>query len=384
MLRSEIKDLIKRYLQGSALPTERQLVDSGFNNDLSKQEFKLSELQLATADSRLRVKVFTYIKRRQKLRRIRLWSQSAAAILLLGFVGGRYFLNQGKPVDALLLDKVVKDQALLTLTNGQQVRLNESLSMLNQQDLQFPFGFNIPHANLKTYSDFLVNSPTAESLLNVLSTPFGGKYELLLADGTRIWLNAGSKISYPSSFANDHERKVFLDGEAYFEVASAQLEKGQKKSFIVETKHQQIEVLGTHFNVNAYAQNTDEISSLYEGVIRVRTLKGNKSLLLQAQETAVFNKETGEVQKLGLKGNQDLAWKNGEFVFEDQNLDQVMEQIARWYQVEVIFIDSSLKKLKFGGSISRYSQLKTLLNMLELTEQVRFKRQDNVVQVYAY
>jgi len=193
-----------------------------------------------------------------------------------------------------------------------------------------------------------------EIIYNKMSTPRGGQYQLVLPDGTSIWLNAESSITYPAIFAA-HERRVIITGEVYFEVA-----KDKTKPFrVVVADEQEIEVLGTHFNINAYSDEGRVKTSLLEG-----SLKVNKQILKPGQ--AFMDGKIGATDIV-----QDIAWKNGVFNFNNQSLAQVMRQLARWYNIEVVY-PAGIPKKEYGGEIGRNLTLDQVLKGLE-SSGIRFQ-----------
>jgi ferric-dicitrate binding protein FerR (iron transport regulator) len=178
-----------------------------------------------------------------------------------------------------------------------------------------------------------------------MSTPRGGQYQLSLPDGSKVWLNSESSITYPVVFAAQ-ERKVKITGEAYFEVA-----KDKTKPFRVETNDMQVEVLGTHFNVKAYADEGPTKTSLLEGSVKI-----DKQILKPGQ--AFTN---GRIVPTDV--DQDVAWKNGIFNFNNQNLSQVMKELARWYDLEIAYPDGIPQK-EYGGEIGRNLKLNQVLKGL--------------------
>lgn len=206
---------------------------------------------------------------------------------------------------------------------------------------------------------------------NTMTTPVGGEYRLVLPDGTTVWLNAASSITYPTAFVGK-ERNVSVSGEAYFEVA-----KNASMPFKVKTGEQVIEVLGTHFNVNAYANEHTLNTTLAEG--KVKITENGKTVLLQPGQQ-VRNDRNGN---LSLVHNPDMdeimAWKDGVFRFNGTDIETIMRQVARWYGVEVVYKDK-IGEL-FVAEIPRSVNVSKLLELLELTKQVRFSVNNKVITV---
>lgn len=199
---------------------------------------------------------------------------------------------------------------------------------------------------------------------NSIATPRGGEYQLYLGDGTIVWLNSASQITYPVAFTG-HERRVKISGEAYFEVA-----KNPKSPFIVEANGTEVRVLGTHFNVNAYTDDEAVKTTLVEGSVRVT--KNSQQALLKPDQQAIVGGHTNQIQVRNVDAMEALAWKNGTFLFNNENIKVVMKVISRWYDIEVSY-RGDLSNKTFGGTISRFENFEKLLKTLELTGAIHFK-----------
>lgn len=261
-------------------------------------------------------------------------------------------------------------KAVLVLPDGQQVKL-DSLLPANAADNEsavikksaegHPVYFAADNNKLKGYT--------------TVKTPRGGQYEVVLPDGSKVWLNAASSITYPAAF-NAGERRVVLTGEAYFEVAS--LWRNDKKvPFIVETGKQKIEVLGTRFNVNAYDDETGIKTTLIEGKVKVTT--ENETIILKPNHEFNLGLEGISTKKVDVEPVID--WKNGDFLFADEDLESVMRKIARWYNVELIY-DSEIPEERLSGQISRSRNLSEVLRMLELSGDTKFRIEDGAVHIF--
>jgi transmembrane sensor len=259
-----------------------------------------------------------------------------------------------------------KNGAILTLSNGQQLVLDSANNgaLAAQPGLQI-----VKHDSMIAYGPLPNKERTTEVAYNTLSTPRGRQFQVVLSDGTKVWLNASSSIHYPAVF-DGKERVVEVTGEAYFEVAALTPKGGKKKMpFIVKIKTSsgndgRVEVLGTHFNINAYDDEAAIKTTLLEG--SVKTSIGNgQSAILKPGEQAVLS---GANSPLTIHHSPDLgqvmAWKNGFFQFERSDIQTVMRQIARWYDVEIKY-EGPVTKDKFGGSIPRDATLSQVLHALE-------------------
>ena len=256
------------------------------------------------------------------------------------------------------------NRATITLSNGQQIVLSTGQKgvITNLSGLAYNDGSKISNADLTG--------------IQTITTPKGGEYEIVLSDGTKVWLNAASTLLYPATFRERGSRKVELKGgEAYFQVV-----KDRKRPFVVSTGHQDVFVLGTHFNVNAYETGSIK-TTLLEGSVRVQNnvhTSKTKSKILVPGEQSVNNAGAIEVRKVN--ANIELAWKKGKIQFVREDLRTVMNMISRWYDIDVFYqyypIDG-----KFTGSISRSKNISEVLSLLETTGDVRFKIQGRQVLV---
>lgn len=207
------------------------------------------------------------------------------------------------------------------------------------------------------------------NIYNTIVTPRGGEYNLIMADGTRIAINSSSTLRYPISF-NEEVRNVELEGEAYFEVEPLYVN-NRKIPFIVKTSEQTLEVLGTTFNINSYGETIQ--TTLVEGAVKLSFEEG-KPRLLKPNQQAVFEKVSKRTEINTVDPFYITAWKNGSFAFEDASIQEVMESLGRWYDLEVVF-KSDLRNNKFSGTISKFEDIDKLLKAIELTGSVKFEIQ---------
>jgi ferric-dicitrate binding protein FerR (iron transport regulator) len=256
------------------------------------------------------------------------------------------------------------NKAILTLGNGDRISLTDAADgeLARQGDTRIS----------KTKDGQLLYEPengAAGGMVkrNTISTPRGGQYRIDLPDGTRVWLNAASSLAFPASFAGLDERSVELTGEAYFEVA-----KDAGKPFKVISNAHTVEVLGTHFNINAYNDEPDIKTTLLEGAVRV-----NGSMLRPGQQSVLAN---GRLSIRNAETDMETAWKNGEFIFNGQDFKTVMRTISRWYDVDVVY-EYDPKPFRIGGEVSRSRSITEVLKMLEVTGGVKFKLEGRTIKV---
>lgn len=348
----ELRELIAKYNAGEATIEEQVFIEQWYES-IQGSDTTLNDVQLdgirnemATALSAYKKKSPVYIR----------WLAAASIILAIG--AGLYFLRQqtNRETVAVHQDDIAPGgtKAILTLGDGKQLQLqNMNIGQLAREN-----GAVIS----KNASGQIVYTAVASNLPetnNIITTPRGGMYAVILTDGTRIWLNAASSLQFPTLFTGDN-RTVKLEGEAYFEVAQ-----NEKAPFRVISGQQTIEVLGTHFNISSYSDEPGITTTLLEGSIRV--IAANSSVVLKSGQQSVI--KTGN-QQISVNDGKDstevMAWKNGMFQFNNADISTIMRQIGRWYDVDVVF-DGKLPEDQFRGKISRNVNATKVLKILELS-----------------
>ena len=288
----------------------------------------------------------------------------AAVIVLLLAVGGGYWLwrETGKEMAESTV-VVTQGQPRLILNNGQQIPLGKGEDVPETSEVE---GIRIDRKD-KRIVYAATDSVVGGTLdYNTLEIPRGTEYKLILADGTQVWLNVQTRLRYPVSFGSG-ERRVYLEGEAYFEVT-----KDAGRPFRVESAAQTVEVLGTQFNVYAYPDEQQVYTTLVEGSVAVTAVGSGKQMNLKPGEQTVVEAEHGDMAKSKVNIEEVISWKNGMFVFDDQSLEIILGKVARWYDVEVFYKNVQAKTLVFKGNLPRYGELSELLKVLESGSQVRF------------
>lgn len=310
----------------------------------------------------------------------------AAAVVLLTLSVGLYFYRQVVPEPAKVFPEHVRadiapggNKAILILADGSEISLTdaENGALARQAGITIrktAEGQVIYDAGAASGSENEVSN--GQPKYNTIATPRGGQYQVNLPDGTKVWLNAASALTFPQSFRKLKERHVVLNGEAYFEVA-----KNKHQPFKVMTtvrpdqegREQVIEVLGTHFNVNAYQDEESIVTTLLEGSIRLNnklTLKPNQQSIFAYDHFHVIPADTEEA----------VAWKNGYFMFANEDLRSIMRKISRWYNVEIVYQGKTTDNT-FIGTVSRFKEVSEVLNILELTKTVHFKIEGRKITV---
>lgn len=306
-------------------------------------------------------KLYKHICMRRVQRTIFRTKVAAAIVLLIASSVWGYIIfhpQEQQPATVTLpLAQAEHDGAILILHDGQQINLQSKDGIIE-----------VPNGNAEIvnnsmgellYKAFPKHSDTLR--YNTLIIPRGGEYRLQLADGTQVWLNSESSLKYPESFAKD-SREIILTGEAYFEVA-----KDSKRPFKVHTSDCEVTVLGTHFNVSAYT-GQPVYTTLAEGSVQVKT--DSEAIILKPDEQAVLSDEGLEVHQVD--ASLYISWVHGKYVFRNTTLENVVQQICRWYDTDIRFSDETLKSKRIAGAISRDETLTTVLQLLEQVAEIHF------------
>ena len=363
----QVVTLLKKYKEGTLSPDEKARLETWYINQASKSQSELTQEEADETLQNIRAKLPL-----KTAKLVKFWPSTryvmAASILLAVSVGSYFFLHKSREVQGSHTKTYAHDispgsnGAILTLSNGKQVVLNQvSTGKVAQQG----------NTNLQKTGDSLLvyqNSNPAQNAqlaYNTLTTPRGMQFKVILPDGTLVYLNAASELHYPVAFTGS-ERKVELKGEAYFEVT-----KNKAMPFMVHTAKGDIQVLGTHFNIMAYPDDPNMKTTLLEGSVKISQSTKNITKMLKPDQEAVLS-------DIGIKVNDvnaedAVAWKDGIFLFNGDHLDEIMEKISRWYNVDVEFRDETLKKEMYSGTVSRFAQVSQVLKKLEALGGVSFR-----------
>lgn len=374
-----MEELFRKYLDNQCSPEELRTLFTYF--DHPENEIKLRELVFDTLQDSYTEnddlhwqpateKIFVSLKSQlhpgeKKVIPIykRTWIQIAAAVVLaIGIFSIYTYFNNSETNKPVLTENKPSDspvvsggnKAFLTLADGSIV----DLTTLSGEIVASQGNINIKKVADGQLLYLISKEKSAKTLYNNIETPKGGQYQVTLSDGTRVWLNAASTINFPVAFTGT-EREVSLTGEAYFEVAE-----NKSMPFKVKTGTTEIEVLGTHFNVNAYTDEPTVKTTLLEGKVKVTGLVMNDSRTINPGEQAQINAK-GQMNVVKESGAEDvIAWKNGNFNFNNADLETTLRQIARWYDVEIVF-EGTVSKKKFNGEMQRNLSITQVLRLLE-------------------
>jgi len=305
---------------------------------------------------------------------LKLWLQIAGVAAVLALVcTGIYFFNNPSEKVATVAPVAIHDVkpgdfgATLTLANGRKI----SLAKASKGVIGKEAGLTITKSGdgrLVYEVDHKASDPNAS---NTLSTARGETYQVRLPDGSLVYLNAASSLTYTAALIDNGKRVVSLSGEGYFEVA-----KDKQHPFIVKTNRQEVVVLGTHFNISSYADEEVEKTTLLEGSVKL-SASGNSKVLRPGQQAKLF---AGKIQVSETDTDLAVAWKNNEFVIESEHIETIMKMISRWYNVEVVYTGEKTTQ-RFSGKVSRFDKLSKVLEIVESTGEARFEVKGRTVYV---
>lgn len=252
-----------------------------------------------------------------------------------------------------------KRLAYLKLHNGQEMKLSkESVTLQEVNGMQM----NVDSVGL--HYDGNRQAEDTDLIYNTLIVPRGGEYFLTLSDGTKVWLNADTKLKYPVTFGKC-TREVMITGEAYFAVA-----KDEDCPFIVKTDLGSVKVLGTEFNIRNYSDNEKFIATLVKGKIACTLPKGEKIILTPNQQLIAEKDRVADVREIDTRFC--TGWKDGLFQFREERLEDIMEQLSRWYDIGVFYTCEPVKNLHFSGDLSRFKSITTFIEMFEKSSDLKF------------
>ena len=380
----EIARIIQKSLKGKLSESEeRQLSgwrkvsdenERAFQRMISEDFYTIGMEKLEMYDSRVAYGRFLQKKYQQRRKRRFLINMARVAAVALPFVIALVlYVGLNREEEQMVRPSLASNilpgtsKAVLTLANGQMIPLGKEATdstIITDGTQISASGSGVTYAS----------GVESESVVyNKLEIPRGGEFCLTLSDGTRVWLNSETSIQYPVAFGAK-ERRVFVQGEAYFEVA-----KDAKKPFTVQFMSSSVTVLGTSFNIRAYPEEKRSQTTLAEGSVRIYS--PGSSMLLKPGEQAEVSALSGEMVKQEVEVKNFTSWKDGRFVFEQQPLEDIMRTLEQWYDIRVIFKDEGAKRISLSGNMKRYGDFSQVMKMLQMTGDVRFELHGNDVYI---
>ena len=372
-------ELFRKSFSNSLSDREKEELDDIFQNDYLDEVYdqlsddRFIEMKFREFDGYEYKPAFEKLiryHRRSIVRKWIAWSTSVAAVIIfvLLFVYSNFQSTNNQCTPLAFQERIIlpgSKSAVLKLADGRVVTMGEQpLEIVTDKGGVVKYD--------KGQLSYSSEEPFAEELFNELEVPRGGECQVLLDDGTKVWLNADSRLKYPIVF-NGVERKVILSGEAYFEV------KKNARPFIVSTDAGDIIVLGTAFGIRAYPEEVD-YTTLVSGKVSFQS-KNNQKIILSPGEQIVVH-ASGEVEKREVNVEEYIGWKSGLFVFKNKTLETIMNMFERWYNVEVIFQNDELRSLKFTGDLERYDSINTFLHLLERLNEMKYEIKGNTILLF--
>jgi len=361
--------LLAKYKAGQCSGEEILILENWFHQLNGDEDVKLREEELEQAKTEMWNVIAdqTQVIREVKLspRSLKYWAAAAVFVLVLGgLLFYRVHFQQSRI--AYLSNHTIKPgekMATLTLANGKKITLSNSLD----NGAITEHGVNITKTTDGKLIYNIVENAADTGVYNTLTTARGQQFGVVLPDGSLVHLNASSSITYSTGLNHTARRKIKLEGEAYFEVA-----KNKKHPFEVLTVNQKVEVLGTHFNINSYSDEPNTKTTLLEGRVKVSLLEHSAAdayKILVPGEQAVLSKSIITVKTVNPQ--EAIYWKDNKFSFDSEDIETVMREVSRWYNVNVIYQDN-VKHVKVSGSVSRFADITMLLDKLEKTGLLKF------------
>lgn len=359
MTEEQFNDLLAKYRDGRCTDMEKTLLENWLISgrfDIQEPSDQQIEAGLNRLNKRLGIASTT----------VKLWPRFIAAASVVVAIGaGIFFYSRRSDADSRLTIVANdlgpgKQGATLTLSNGKRIKLSEA----HNGQLAQEAGVLITKADNGELTYQIETDSPESAEPNVLATANGETYRVRLPDGSMVWLNASSSITYTTNLLEAGKRKVTLDGEAFFDIR-----KDKDHPFVVYSRGQQVEVLGTQFNINSYRNEQVVATTLLEGAVRINS--GGRDIVVRPGEQT--QNEGGYIHVEKVDVEKFVDWKEGDFNLDNLNFKVAMRKIARWYDLEVIFDKSIPEDMRTGGWISRNKKLSEVLNFIASSGIARFR-----------
>ncbi|MCK0132654.1 FecR family protein [Flavobacteriaceae bacterium F08102] len=373
-----LESLILKYFDDSLNQEEteelKKLLEIEENMTRFKEYVHLNHLIHAKSEFNYTSELHEFRVRAKKRFKLKSLFKYAAVILLLISVGYVYLSQDQQQIATPSIEnntiKVGTDKAILTLEDGTNIPL--------EKGKHYRSTFAESNGENLVYASSVVkdSSIRASITYNYLTIPRGGQYFVKLPDGTGVWLNSESKLKYPTTFIKGDERRVELVyGEAYFDVSPSSEHEGSR--FKVHTRFQEVDVIGTEFNIKAFKDENEILTTLVEGVVKISKDELEKELIPNQQ--SIITSTSSSIKIVPVNVYNEVSWKDGVFSFNNKSLDKMMKILSRWYNVDIHFKNSAQKNLKFTGEVERSSRIESILKDIEKTNEVKFTINDKTI-----
>lgn len=380
-INQELSGLIYGYIRGTLSASERQKLELWLQEPANRSLFdKISNKEYILQKSLLYDK-YEVEKNWQAIngriipgRVKRNWLFYAAAVIIpVLLVGSGFFIfhTVSRTTEKSLVTEIFPGEsgATLYLANGRVVDLNVVQSGVVASDQQV----KMTNATGELICEAKASEQTEHISYNTIKTPKGGEYRIVLPDGSVVWLNAGSTLKFPNVFAGG-VRRVYAEGELYFKV-----NRNEKMPFIVTTKGMDVEVLGTEFNIRAYADEQQIAATLISGSVKV--MATDENLTLHPGQQACFDQVSRQMNVADVAVESFIAWKNGYFLFENKRLEDILNELGRWYDMDLFFVNSAVRDERFSVEVKRHENFREVIRLIEGTGTVKLEVKGKTVFV---
>ena len=377
--RQVIRNFFNEYDERTTREFQQLIREAGLLNNASELESKEQLITWLAEPSRFSSKdayrkFYQHVRQKQKARMLRNFRVAASFLLILALGGVAYWLNDFWDTGngPKLMEEIhpIMSKAYIMMDDGTCMVLGKDEGEVLEAD-----GTKIVRDSTKVKYTSENDKETSKIAYNELNVPRGGEYVLELSDGTKVWVNADSRLKYPIRFREECREVYLLTGEAYFEVAA-----DSARAFVVEVGDMEVEVYGTSFDVTTFYEG-EVRTVLVEGSVGVREPGSGKVCRIVPGQMAVYDREDRSIAVKETDVTLYTAWKEGLFRFEEVRLEDIMETLSRWYDVDVFFDDDALRHTLFTGDLKRYDNIGVHLRMLEMTTNVAFEVKGNAVFV---
>lgn len=375
----DIADCIVAFIKGIATPEQMVRLDVWLEESDENRRLLASLLdesvyeQLREEWGQLELNESFENVRKERNRRVRLRNMRriavAASVLLLVTVGGTWLGKGDRDTVGHFqptTETGVRGRALLTLSTGERVVLSQQDTLLQSEEISI----RVNRAGEAVYEtkDSVVPSSTT---YNIMEVPQGAEFHLTLGDGTKVWLNSGTRLRYPVKFTGD-VRFVELSGEAYFDV-----KRDEALPFVVKTSRSEVMVLGTEFCVKDYVNQVNQ-TTLVSGSVSVKDFRGQSYVIVPGQQVCI-DQDSSRV--LEVETLYFTSWKDGYFMFDQATLERIMDELARWYNFDYFFANAEARNMMLTARIKKYDNIDTVLDILSRTGDIRFSRKGNTITI---
>lgn len=362
----QLYSLIKKYRNNGCTSEELQELDQWyelFDEDVDRVS-SVPDEKLEYILAQIDHKTTPLKSPKNRLQRTINWVGRVAALVAICLIMARYLMPTMEEIvsksEIIASIPPGSQQAELIMDDGSTVSLSTTTVVKDKSG-------NLLKKESSAILDYTtLAGASTENRFNTIAVPMGGEYSVILADGTQVWLNSGSTLRYPVAFGGD-KREVTLTGEAYFNVSKS------KTPFIVKTSDMDITVLGTSFNISAYANDDKVQTTLVNGSVVVSSKHGNQEYTLKPGHSLSYTKSINAVTVEACDTKLYTSWIDGEFKFRDMRLESILTQLSRWYNCEIIYDDNSLKDICYSGSFERDRPANYLLGLIEMITPVDFE-----------